>query len=159
MNVQATEPERLYTSREVARMAQVSLRQLQWWDERKVVTPRHEGHRRLYTPGQVLEVMVIAQLRRKGFSLQKIRKVLRVLHREMGRRLGELLDSKSEWHLLTEGRSIYLVDDQARVIDLLKNARQPMFLICLSEQARRLELVARKPPQAERRQKRLRVAV
>ena len=79
-------PERTYSSSEVAQVANVSLRQLQWWDERKVVSPRHEGHRRLYGPGEVIEITVIAELRSKGFSLQKIRRVLRFLQREMGRR-------------------------------------------------------------------------
>ena len=79
--------ERTYSSIEVSQLAEVSLRQLQWWDERKVVSPRHEGHRRVYGPGEVIEITVIAELRRKGFSLQKIRRVLRFLQREMGRRL------------------------------------------------------------------------
>ncbi|HTB12348.1 MAG TPA: MerR family transcriptional regulator, partial [Bryobacteraceae bacterium] len=68
--------ERTYSSIEVADVAQVSLRQLQWWDERKVVSPRHEGHRRIYFAAEVIEITVIAELRRKGFSLQKIRRVL-----------------------------------------------------------------------------------
>src|SRR5260370_39492518 len=78
--------ERTFSSSDVARIAQVSLRQLQWWDERKVVSPRHEGHKRIYLPQEVIEITVIAELRRKGFSLQKIRRVLRFLQREMGRR-------------------------------------------------------------------------
>ena len=39
--------DRSYTSSEVSRIAGVSLRQLQWWDERKVVSPQHEGHKRV----------------------------------------------------------------------------------------------------------------
>ena len=61
-----------YTSSEVARLCGVSLRQLQWWDERSVVSPRQDGHRRIYMPEEVVEISVIAELRRKGFSLQKI---------------------------------------------------------------------------------------
>jgi DNA-binding transcriptional MerR regulator len=57
-------PERTYTSSDVSRIAQVSLRQLQWWDERKVVSPRHEGHKRVYHPEEVVEVTVFAVLRR-----------------------------------------------------------------------------------------------
>src|SRR3954467_14346608 len=114
---------RSYNSTEVAQIAQVSLRQLQWWDERKVVSPRHEGHKRVYSPEEVVEITVIAELRRKGFSLQKIRRVLRFLQREMGRRLSELLDSESKLHLLTDGKSIFLEDQQDRIIDLLKHAR------------------------------------
>src|SRR3954463_6444520 len=90
---------RTYNSTDVAKIAQVSLRQLQWWDERKVVSPRHEGHKRGYTPEEVVEITVIAELRRKGFSLQKIRRVLRFLQREMDRRLSEVLQSGSDLHL------------------------------------------------------------
>jgi len=142
-------PERTYSSSEVAQVANVSLRQLQWWDERKVVSPRHEGHRRLYGPGEVIEITVIAELRRKGFSLQKIRRVLRFLQREMGRRFAELLDASSDLHLVTDGKSIFLEDQYSRIIDLLKNARQPMFLVCVSDQARRINDADRKPVRME----------
>ena len=131
-------PERTYTSSEVSQLADVSLRQLQWWDERKVVSPRHEGHRRVYGAGEVIEITVIAELRRKGFSLQKIRRVLRFLQKEMGRRLSDVMQASSDLHLVTDGKSIYLEDKQDRIIDLLKNARQPMFLVCVSDQARRI---------------------
>jgi DNA-binding transcriptional MerR regulator len=138
-----------YTSSEVSDIAGVSLRQLQWWDERKVVSPRHEGHKRVYTPEEVVEITVIAELRRKGFSLQKIRRVLRFLQREMDRRLSEVLQSESDLHLVTDGKSIYLEDHQERIIDILKNARQPMFLVCVSDQVRRLSEPARKPARGE----------
>src|SRR3979411_3331987 len=82
---------RTFTSTDVAKIAQVSLRQLQWWDERKVVSPQHEGHKRLYLPEEVVGITVIAELRRKGFSLQKIRGVRRFLQREMGRHLADVL--------------------------------------------------------------------
>jgi DNA-binding transcriptional MerR regulator len=142
-------PERTYSSSEVAQVADVSLRQLQWWDERKVVSPRHEGHRRIYFPAEVIEITVIAELRRKGFSLQKIRRVLRFLQREMGRRLAEVLQTASHLHLVTDGKSIYLEDQHERIIDILKNARQPMFLVCVSDQARRLTDIERKPARME----------
>ena len=142
-------PERTYSSSEVAQVANVSLRQLQWWDERNVVSPRHDGHRRVYGPGEVIEITVIAELRRKGFSLQKIRRVLRFLQKEMGRRLGELLDASSDLHLVTDGKSIFLEDQYSRIIDLLKNARQPMFLVCVSDQARRINDADRKPVRME----------
>lgn len=139
--------EKTYSSSDVAQIAGVSLRQLQWWDERKVVSPRHEGHRRVYYPAEVVEITVIAELRRKGFSLQKIRRVLRFLQKEMGRRLAEVMAADSDLHLVTDGKSIYLEDRHDRIIDLLKNARQAMFLVCVSDQARRLEGgAARKPP-------------
>jgi len=142
-------PNRTYTSTEVAKIAQVSLRQLQWWDERKVVSPRHEGHKRIYLPEEVIEITVIAELRRKGFSLQKIRRVLRFLQREMGRRLADVLSADSNLHLLTDGKSIYLEEQQDRIIDLLKNARQPMFLVCVSDQVKRLDEIPKKTARSE----------
>ena len=138
-----------YNSSEVSRICSVSLRQLQWWDERKVVSPRHEGHRRVYTPEEVVEITVIAELRRKGFSLQKIRRVLRFLQREMGRRLADVLNGEGDLHLVTDGKSIYLEDKSDRIIDILKNARQPMFLVSVSDQVRRLSASPRKPPRTE----------
>ena len=78
-----------------------------------------------------------AELRRKGFSLQKIRRVLKYLQREMGKRLGDAQASESEVHLLTDGKSIFLEESPERIIDLLKNARQPMFLVCVTDQLRR----------------------
>jgi DNA-binding transcriptional MerR regulator len=138
-----------FASSDVARIAQVSLRQLQWWDERKVVSPRHEGHKRIYQPEEVIEITVIAELRRKGFSLQKIRRVLRFLQREMGKRLSEVLQANSDLHLVTDGKSIFLEDQQTRIIDILKNAKQPMFLVCVSDQVRRLDDSLRKPMKAE----------
>ena len=97
----------------------------------------------------MVEITVIAELRRKGFSLQKIRRVLRYLQREMGRRLSDVLSNESALHLLTDGKTIYLEDRQDRIIDLLKNARQPMFLVCVTDQVRRLQTTPRKPARAE----------
>ena len=146
--VAASEQDR-YTSGDVARIAGVSLRQLQWWDERNVVSPRQEGHRRVYLAHEVVEVSVIAELRTKGFSLQKIRRVLRFLQKDMGKRLSDALQGNSEIHLLTDGKSIYLEETPDRIIDLLKNARQPMFLVCVSDQVRRLTQAVKKPARSE----------
>lgn len=137
------------SSSDVARISGVSLRQLQWWDEQKVVSPRHEGHRRVYAPAEVVEISVIAELRRKGFSLQKIRRVLRFLQRDMGKRLVEVMNGTGEMHLLTDGKTILLEETETRVIDVLKNARQPMFLVCVSDQVRRIQLMQRKPAKTE----------
>jgi len=93
VHLDLTRDQRTFTSTDVAKIAQVSLRQLQWWDERKVVSPKHDGHKRLYLAEEVIEITVIAELRRKGFSLQKIRRVLRFLQREMGRRLADVTAS------------------------------------------------------------------
>ncbi len=132
-------PDQNFSSEEVAALARVTPRQLQWWDERGVVSPEHQGHRRRYRLEELIEVSIIAELRSKGFSLQKIRKVLRFLHRELGRRLADVLKPNSEYHLLTDGRNIYLEDSQRRIIDLLKNSRQPIISVCITDQLKRLD--------------------
>jgi DNA-binding transcriptional MerR regulator len=139
-----------YNSSEVARICGVSLRQLQWWDERNVVSPRQDGHKRVYMPEEVVEISVIAELRRKGFSLQKIRRVLRYLQKDLGKRLSDAIAASADIHLLTDGKNIYLEEASTRVIDILKSAKQPMFLVCVTDQLRRLNGQAeRKAPKSE----------
>jgi len=139
----------VFTSGEVAEISGVSLRQLQWWDEQNVVSPKQDGHRRVYEPHEVVEVSVIAELRRKGFSLQRIRRVVRYLHKEMSRKLGEALLGETEMHLLTDGKAVYLEDRPERVIEIMKAARQPMFLVCVTDQLRRFETAVKKPARLE----------
>ncbi|MBI3698196.1 MAG: MerR family transcriptional regulator [Acidobacteria bacterium] len=135
-----------YTSLDVSRVSGVSLRQLQWWDEQGVVSPSHSGHKRLYAAEEVIEVAVIAELRRKGFSLQKIRRVLKYLQKEMGKRLFESVKNGAEAHLLTDGKNIYLEDNDRRIVNILKSARQPMISVCVSDQIKRLTASLALPP-------------
>lgn len=150
--------EETYSSSEVARIAQVSLRQLQWWDEQSVVSPRHEGHKRVYLAQEVVEISLIAELRRKGFSLQKIRRVLEFLQRELGVRLGEVLSGSADLHLLTDGKSVYLERNHEQIIDILKNAMQPMFLVCVTDQVKRLSSLRLTPAAPRKPQRQLYLA-
>ena len=127
-----------FTSNEVVERTGITPRQLQWWDERGIVVPQREGRRRLYTLADLAEVAVICELRRKGFSLQRVRKVMRFLQREFGKRLVETVSRSSDYHLLTDGRDIYLETSPAQVINILKNARQPMLTVCLSDAVRQV---------------------
>src|SRR5271165_2629548 len=135
-----------FTSNEVIALTGITPRQLQWWDERGVVKPLREGHRRLYTMNHLTEVAVICQLRRKGFSLQGVRKVLRFLDREFGKGLAEIVNRNSDFHLLTDGKHLYLETSARQIVDILKNSRQPILGVCLSDAVRqvRAEVVARK---------------
>ena len=97
-----------FTSQQVIVLTGITPRQLQWWDERGVVKPEREGHRRLYSTEDLAEVAVICELRRRGFSLQRVRKVMRFLQREFSKRLAETVTGSSDYHLLTDGRTLYL---------------------------------------------------
>ena len=135
-----------FTSNEVIALAGITARQLQWWDERGIVVPGRHGHRRIYSRDELVTVAVICQLRRRGFSLQRMRKVIRFLQQEFGTSLAATVSASSEYHLLTDGTHLYLRTSARQIVDLLKNARQPMFDICLSDEVRRVraEIQARK---------------
>ncbi|HTZ95538.1 MAG TPA: MerR family transcriptional regulator [Terriglobales bacterium] len=132
-----------FTSREVVEFTSITPRQLQWWDERGVVVPAREGHRRLYSMEDLAEVAVICELRRKGFSLQRVRKVMRFLQREFGKRLAHTVTGASEYHLLTDGKTIYLETSPRQIVDILKNARQPVLAICLSDAVKQVRAEVR----------------
>jgi DNA-binding transcriptional MerR regulator len=127
-----------FTSRDVVELTGITPRQLQWWDERGIVVPIREGHRRLYSFEDLSEVAVICQLRRKGFSLQRVRKVVRFLQKEFGKRLAQTVSGASDYHLLTDGKSLYLETSPQQIVDILKNSRQPMLAICLSDTVRQV---------------------
>jgi DNA-binding transcriptional MerR regulator len=137
--------EQRFTSNEVMALTGITARQLQWWDERGLVVPLKQGHRRLYSLDDAAEVAVICDLRRRGFSLQRVRLVIRFLQKEFGKRLVETVSGASDYHLLTDGKRLFLETSPQQVIDVLKNSRQPMFTICLSDTVRqvRAELAPR----------------
>jgi len=132
-----------FTSREVIEFTGITPRQLEWWDERGVVVPARQGHRRLYSMEDLAEVAVICELRRKGFSLQRVRKVMRFLQREFGKRLAQTVSGASEYHLLTDGRTLYLETSPRQIVDILKNARQPVLAICLSDAVKQVRAEVR----------------
>ncbi len=130
--------QREFTSNDVIALTGITARQLQWWDERGIVTPARQGHRRIYNWDDLLTIAVICQLRRRGFSLQRMRKVIRFLQQEFGTSLAATVGASSEYHLLTDGTHLYLRTSARQVVDLLKNSRQAMFDICLSDEVRRV---------------------
>jgi DNA-binding transcriptional MerR regulator len=135
-----------FPSQEVISLTGITARQLQYWDERGVVKPERQGHRRLYSLQRLTEVAVICELRRKGFSLQGVRKVMRFLEREVGTGLAEIVSRYSDVHLLTDGTHLYLETSARQIVDILKNSRQPILGVCLSDAVRqvRAEVLARK---------------
>ena len=135
-----------FPSQEVIALTGITPRQLQWWDERGVVKPERVGHRRLYSMQNVMEMAVICELRRKGFSLQGVRKVMRFLQREFGKGLGEIAARSSDVHLLTDGKHLFLETSARQIVDILKNSTQPILGICLSDALRqvRADVVAKR---------------
>jgi DNA-binding transcriptional MerR regulator len=129
---------RKFITNDVIALTGLTARQLQWWDERGLIKPSRQGHRRIYSWDQLVTAAVICQLRRRGFSLQRVRKVVAFLGREFGTNLASTVRAASEYHLLTDGTNLYLRSSARQVVDLLKNSAQPMFDICLSDEVRRV---------------------
>jgi len=152
--------QREFTSNDVIALTGITARQLQWWDERGIVAPSRQGHRRIYTWEELVTVAVICQLRRRGFSLQRMRKVIGFLQREFGTSLAATVSASSDYHLLADGTNLYLRTSARQVVDLIKNSRQPMFDICLSDEVRRVraEIQSRRKTAAAERVRPLRRA-
>ena len=131
--------QREFTTSDVIGLTGITARQLQWWDERGLIKPARRGHRRIYSWDQLVTAAVISQLRRRGFSLQRVRKVVAFLSREFGANLATTVRAASQYHLLTDGTNLYLRTSHRQVVDLLKNSSQPMFAICLSDEVRRVQ--------------------
>lgn len=103
-------PEREYSTNEVARAAGVTVRQLQWWDEQGVISPRQQHKRRYYSPDKLYEARLAGRMRNAGISLARVRLALDAL-REQERPFDEL----ERWDaLLAVGREFAHVHLGAR---------------------------------------------
>jgi hypothetical protein len=65
--------------------------------------------------------------------------MMRFLRQELGRRLADVITEASEYHLLTDGKTIYLKDSAAGVVDVLRHAKQAIFGVCLTDTVLRLK--------------------
>ena len=128
---------RHYSAREVAHLTGLTARQLQWWDAHRLfqaaVAPRRTeagGYtERRYTPVDLLELMVLADLRRHGVSVAKLRQLIETLRRRFGVRLYEAIGSDGPVTLLTDGRDVYARTAAGEFFNLLQDPDQPLLVI------------------------------
>ena len=112
--------QRVFTSNDVIDLTGITARQLQWWDEQRIVAPSRKGRRRIYSWDELVTVTVLCQLRRRGFSLQRMRKVIRFLQQEFGTSLAATVSAASEYHLLADGTHLYLRTSARQVVEPVK---------------------------------------
>src|SRR5882762_8639216 len=126
-----------YGSREVAAMTGLTARQLQLWDAGGLLTSTVPSHRtaaggyteRRYTPIELFELLVLADLRRRGFSVQQLHKILQVLREQFGQRLFDATGGGGSVQLLTDGRDIYARTAHGAFLNLLKTPSQPLLVV------------------------------
>jgi len=145
---------KFYSSREVASLTGLTARQLQWWDTRRLFAPAIAPQRteaggfteRRYTTLDVLELQVLADLRRRGFSIPRLRRLLSTLREVFSVRLYEAIGDGGALTLFIGGDQLY-----ARTLDgQLFNLDQPtQALMMVGEELPMRPLAAR-----ERRRRR-----
>jgi DNA-binding transcriptional MerR regulator len=126
-----------YSSREVASLTGLTARQLQWWDARKLLKPSVASHRteaggfteRRYSPVDLFELAVLAELRRSGLSVAKMRLLIDTLKRRFGVRLFDAIGGGGAITLLTDGRDIYARTGGGQFFNLLRAPAQPLLVV------------------------------
>jgi DNA-binding transcriptional MerR regulator len=150
---------RYYSSRDVTALTGLTADQLRWWERQKLVEPAVASHRteaggfteRRYTPVDLLEIMVLADLRRRGFSLARLRDLIEKLRDHFQVRLFEATGEGGPVTLLTGGGDIYARTLDGRVFNLLKDPTQP--LLAVGEDANFKVLASRARPRKKRPRK------
>jgi len=152
-----------YSSREVAALTGLTARQLQWWDARQLVKPSVPTHRteaggfteRRYSPIDLFELVVLADLRRRGLSVGKLRQLIETLRRRFNVRLFDTIGGGGTVKILTDGREVYARTEAGQFFNLLRAPTQPLLVVGdegkLKELSLRMRSRSRRPkPQGGR---------
>jgi DNA-binding transcriptional MerR regulator len=126
-----------YSSREVAALTGLTARQLQLWNAGGLLSPTIPSRKtdaggyteRRYTPIELFELLVLADLRRRGFTIQQLHQIIRVLQEQFGERLYEATGGGGAVQLLTDGEEVYARTASGAFFNLLKAPGQPMLVI------------------------------
>ena len=128
---------RTYSSREVAALTGLTARQLQIWDASGLLPPAIPSHRtdaggyteRRYTPIELFELLVLGDLRRRGFTVPQLHAIVRILRQQFHLRLFEATGGGGHVQLLTDGQSIYARTAGGEFYNLLEAPTQPLLVI------------------------------
>jgi DNA-binding transcriptional MerR regulator len=150
-----------YSAREVAAMTGLSARQLQWWDSRRLFASAVASKRtaaggfteRRYTPVDLLELMVLADLRQQGLSIPRIRLLLDTLREKFGIRLFDAIGGAGSITLLTDGKEIYARTANGEFVNVLRAPHQPLLVVGDGLPLRQLTARTRPPGKKQRKKK------
>ena len=123
-----------FNTKTVSDITNLSTRQIDYWDRTHFIKPSIReasgyGSVRLYSFNDLIQLKVAKTLMDKSISLQKIRKAISYLKKNMP----EVQKPLSELRFLTDGETIFvLTKDSKKIIDTLKSG-QVIFSIALGE--------------------------
>ena len=128
-----------FRTTEVAKLADVTLRQLQVWEEKRVAIASRTGRVRLYTAAQALFVIVVAELRRRGMSFQRLRRLSPTLRRVLDDH--EVLQGRLPQcaFILSDGRQVQFGDSPNKTLELVSNFSRPIVCVNLAHCLDRIE--------------------
>ena len=123
-----------FNSKTIASILGLSIRQIDYWDRTHFIKPSVSeasgyGSVRLYSFNDLVQLKVARTLMDKGISLQKIRKAINYLKKNMP----EVKKPLSELRFLTDGETLFvLTEDKKAIIDALKSG-QLVFAVALGK--------------------------
>lgn len=123
-----------FNSKSVSNITGLSYRQIDYWDRSHFIKPSASeatgrGSSRLYSFNNIIQLKVAKTLIDKGLSVQKLRKALSYLKKNMP----EVEKPLSELRFLTDGETIFVIASAAKaVLDALKSG-QLVFSIALGD--------------------------
>lgn len=129
-----------FNSKTASRITGLSFRQIDYWDRTHFIKPSVSeasgyGSVRLYSFNDLVQLKVAKTLIDKGLSLQKIRKAINYLKKN----IPDVKKPLSELRFLTDGETIFTITkDKKSIIDTLKEG-QLVFSIALGEILEKLE--------------------
>jgi len=123
-----------FNTKTVSKITGLTLRQIDHWDKTHFIKPSVReasgyGSVRLYSFTDLIQFKVAKTLKDKGISIQKIKKAITYLKKNMP----EIKKPLAEFKFLTDGATIFVITkDKKEIIDTLNNG-QLVFVFALGE--------------------------
>lgn len=118
-----------FSAQQASQLTSCTAHQLRYWDRVGLVKPSIQGtggrpgRRRLYSFRDLVALRVVRSLLDNGMSVQRVRRAWDYL-----RRSADMDQHLSEVQLVTDGQSIFKVDDDAELLDALRKGQLAFFV-------------------------------
>ena len=118
-------------------MTGLTARQLQLWDASGLLSPAIPSHRtaaggyteRRYTPIELFELLVLADLRQQGLSIPQLHGIVATLKAQFGSRLFDATGGGGDVQLLTDGSEVYARTSRGEFFNMLRTPAQPLLVV------------------------------